>query len=338
MQILVSGVAGFIGSFLAEALLLQGHQVYGIDSVNDYYDTSIKYDRLKKCGITPGTYGQIVSSDIYPSYQFQQLDLCDKENLNAVFQNNKFDCVINLAAQAGVRYSLKNPHAYLESNIIGFLNILEACRYYSCARLIYASSSSVYGNDTDIPFKETARVDHPVSMYAATKKSNELMAYTYSYLYQIHTIGLRFFTVYGPYGRPDMAPMLFAKAIDRNEPIHIFNNGNLSRDFTYIDDIVKGITTIVAQPEKARKEVAEIPAVIYNIGHGSPIKLLDFIHLLEKHLGKEAQKEYVGMQPGDVYQTWADTTRLKEDYHYIPATSLEEGIKKFADWYKTYYK
>ena len=304
MYIFITGTAGFIGSFLAETLAKRGHEIYGIDSINDYYDVNLKKARLEKSGIHTLSHKQEIFSDTLPGYRFRQMDLCDKKELDTIFQNHHFDCVINLAAQAGVRYSLQNPEAYIQSNVVGFLHLLECCRQYQCPRFIYASSSSVYGNSTQVPFNEAERVDQPVSLYAATKKSNELMAYTYSHLYAIQTIGLRFFTVYGPYGRPDMAPMLFANAIRNNKSIRIFNAGN--------------------------------PAVVYNIGRGSPVQLMDFIHILEKNLGKEARKEYVSMQPGDVFQTWADTTKLNQDYGYTPATSLEDGIQKFTEWFKTF--
>lgn len=336
MQVLVTGSAGFIGYHLTKALLTQGIKVYGIDSLNDYYDVNLKIARLKESGIPfDGEQTEYLSGD-FPDYRFRQLDICDKKELENLFQLHHFDCVVNLAAQAGVRYSLTNPDSYVQNNVVGFLNLLEMIRKYECPRFVYASSSSVYGNSQEVPFKEDARVDHPVSMYAATKKSNELMAYTYSCLYKIQTIGLRFFTVYGPWGRPDMAPILFARTIAANQPIRVFNNGNLSRDFTYIDDIVEGVVKIVLQKEMVREDTPGVAATVYNIGHGSPVKLMDFISILEKNLGKTAQKEYVEMQPGDVYQTWADTTRLKTDYGYLPATSLEEGIRQFADWFKNY--
>lgn len=335
MQVLITGSAGFIGFYLSKALSSLGIQVYGIDSLNHYYDVRLKHARLKECGIIAEEYGKEINSALYPDYTFCQLDLCDKEKLEKIFASHSFDCIINLAAQAGVRYSLTNPDTYVESNVVGFLNLLELCRKYSCPRLIYASSSSVYGNSKEVPFREDARVDHPISIYATTKKSNELMAYTYSWLYKIQTIGLRFFTVYGPWGRPDMAPILFARSILQNIPIKIFNNGDLSRDFTYIDDIIAGIVKIVKHRELMREDTPGVPAVIYNIGHGAPVQLMDFIHLLEQNLNQKARKEYVGMQPGDVYQTWADTGKLKEDYNYIPDTSLEEGIKLFANWFKT---
>lgn len=336
MHVLVTGSAGFIGYYLSKALSNQGIDVYGIDSLNSYYDVALKQARLKECGIQIKEYGKECNSTIYPNYRFRQIDLCDKEALVNLFRENHFDCVVNLAAQAGVRYSLTNPETYVESNVAGFLNLLETCRKQECKRLIYASSSSVYGNTGEVPFKESARVDHPVSIYAATKKTNELMAYTYSWLYRLQTVGLRFFTVYGPFGRPDMAPILFARSIRENKPIRVFNNGNLSRDFTYIDDIVEGIVKIINRPTLVREDTPGVPAVVYNIGHGSPIQLMDFIRLLENNLGQIAQKEYTGMQPGDVYQTWADTTKLREDYGYTPTTSLEEGIRLFAEWFKTF--
>lgn len=337
MQILVTGAAGFIGYFLSRVLAEQNIDTYGIDSVNDYYDVSLKKSRLQSCGIQAAGYNQEVVSTFYPSYKFRQLNVCDRENLDKLFQTHAFGCVIHLAAQAGVRYSISHPETYIENNIAGFLNVLELCQKYQCSKLIYASSSSVYGNTSEIPFREDAWTDHPMSIYAATKKSNELMAYTYSSLYQMPTIGLRFFTVYGPYGRPDMAPMLFAQAIRKGEKIKIFNQGNLSRDFTYIRDIVEGIAKIALTPGIKRKDHAGVPAVVYNIGHGSPVHLMDFIELLEKNLGKTALKEFVGMQAGDVYQTWADTTKLQTDYGYTAATSLEEGIRHFTAWFKTFF-
>lgn len=336
MQVLVTGNAGFIGYHLSRRLAEEGMEVYGIDSMNDYYDVALKKARLEESGIVAGEYGREYRSERYAGYRFRQIDLCDREALEALFREHRFDCVVNLAAQAGVRYSLTHPETYVQSNLVGFLNLLEQCRRRECRRLIYASSSSVYGDTEKVPFREEVVVDHPVSLYAATKKSNELMAYTYSRLYGMQSIGLRFFTVYGPWGRPDMAPMLFAHAIRKGEPIRIFNHGNLSRDFTYIDDIVDGILRIIKRPEVIREETPGTPAALYNIGHGSPVPLMDFIRLLECQLGKEAVKEYVDMQPGDVYRTWADTTRLEKDYGYKPSTSLEQGIKQFIKWFKTY--
>lgn len=336
MQVLITGSAGFIGFHLAKVLCTEGFAVYGIDSLNHYYDVNLKYARLKECGIQTPEYGREYVSSLLPGYRFRQTDLCDKETFETIFKENRFDCIVHLAAQAGVRYSLSHPDTYIESNVVGFLNLLELCRKYGNKKLVYASSSSVYGNCQDVPFKESATTDHPVSLYAATKKSDELMAHTYSRLFGIETIGLRFFTVYGPWGRPDMAPILFAEAIRSGKTIKVFNNGNLSRDFTYIADIVAGISQIVKREELVREDLPGIPAVIYNIGHGSPVRLMDFIHLLELHMGREAQKEFVGMQPGDVYQTWADTTKLQEDYGYAPTTSLEAGIPEFVNWFNTF--
>lgn len=337
MQALVTGSAGFIGYHLSKSLLTKKIEVFGIDSLNDYYDVSLKKNRLRECGIRTGVYGEERESEYYSNYKFRQIDLCDRKSLEELFQSHDFDCVINLAAQAGVRYSLTNPHAYADSNVTGFLNVLECCRQYRCPRLIYASSSSVYGNSTEVPFREDAKTDRPVSVYAATKKSDELMAYTYSYLYRIQTIGLRFFTVYGPWGRPDMAPMLFGKSILEDRPIRIFNNGKLSRDFTYVEDITEGMMAIINHPGPVREDTPGVPAVIYNIGHGSPVNLMDFIGLLENQLGRTAQKILVEMQPGDVYRTWADTTKLQNDYQYRATTSLEDGIRKFATWFKQIY-
>lgn len=333
MNILISGTAGFIGFYLVKRLLNDNHTIYGIDSVNNYYDITLKEERLRACGIENYEYGKEIKSEIDSRYTFCQMDLCDTERLTKLFATHRFDCVVNLAAQAGVRYSLTHPESYVQSNIVGFLNLLEACRKFQCLKLVYASSSSVYGNNHSVPFREDDQVDHPISIYAASKKSNELMANTYSYLYKLQTIGLRFFTVYGPYGRPDMAPILFANAITNDKEIKIFNNGHLSRDFTYIDDIITGMEKIITTPGMKREDFPGTPATIYNIGRGEPVKLMDFIHVLEKNLGKEAKKVFMEMQPGDVYRTWADTTRLQKDYNYTPAISLETGIQRFAEWF-----
>ncbi len=331
MNILITGSAGFIGYHLVKRLVNSPHQILGIDNINAYYDINLKYARLADCGIQNVISGKWIQSKKYNNYEFIQGDIADKEQIDTIFGKQNFDLVINLAAQAGVRYSISNPYEYAHSNLMGFLNLLEACRNFSCKRLIYASSSSVYGNTRQVPFQESQQVDHPISFYAATKKSNELMAHAYSHLFHFQTIGLRFFTVYGPWGRPDMAPMLFADAIARHKTIKVFNYGNLYRDFTYINDIIEGIVNIIHQ------EPADDQAHIYNIGRGKPIKLLDFIDTLEKAFGAVTPKEYVEMQQGDVSITYADTTLLEKDYNYCPCTDLEEGIHKFTKWYRSYY-
>lgn len=347
MKILVTGTAGFIGFHLAKALLERGEEVIGIDNINDYYDVELKYSRLAETGIQRKdiVYNTSVRSSNYPGYQFFQLDLADKDKLEQLFASQKFDKVINLAAQAGVRYSLENPQAYIDANITGFLNILECCRYNKIKHLVYASSSSVYGNNSKMPLSTSDRVDHPISLYAATKKSNELMAHTYSHLFGIPTTGLRFFTVYGPYGRPDMALFLFTKAIIAGQPIQVFNKGEMKRDFTYVDDIVGGITRVLDHTPLPAKENITDPSVsktapykIYNIGNSSPVRLMDFIEAIETKLGIEAIKELLPMQPGDVPMTWADTSDLKANLDYRPDTPIKEGVSKFIDWYKSYYK
>lgn len=334
MKILVTGAAGFIGFHLVKRLLERGDEVVGIDNLNDYYPVSLKYARLKECGIDEDLIVQehTVISNKYEKYRFIRMDITDKESIHNLFRKEQFDAVMNLAAQAGVRYSIENPYAYVQSNVVGFINLLEAARYNSIKHFVYASSSSVYGGNTKTPFSEEDRVDNQVSIYAATKKSNELMAHVYSKLYKLPTTGLRFFTVYGPWGRPDMAPMLFAKAILAGQPIKVFNNGNLSRDFTYIDDIVEGVVRVIDKiPEK------EIPAEVYNIGCGHPVQLMDFIHTLEECLGKRAQMEMLPMQKGDVYTTYADTSMLEKEIGYKGKVLLLEGITKFIRWYKEYF-
>ena len=334
--ILVTGAAGFIGFHLCERLVKQGHRVVGLDNINDYYAINLKYDRLKELGISRTAaerFDAMVSSDTYGKlFQFIRLNLEDRNALPKVFEAHQFDSVCNLAAQAGVRYSIENPEAYIDSNITGFLNVLECCRHHSISRLVYASSSSVYGNSDAVPFEENAIVDHPISLYAATKKSNELMAHSYSHLYNIETIGLRFFTVYGPWGRPDMALFLFTDAILNDQPIKVFNNGNLSRDFTYIDDIIKGVENTLL---KASKE--EELYKLYNIGNSQPIQLLSFIEAIEKSTGRTTERIMMPMQAGDVNQTWANVERLKTDYDYQSSTSIETGVEAFVDWYKLYY-
>lgn len=331
MKILITGSAGFIGFHLVRYLVDFETNIVGIDNINDYYDVNLKYDRLKECGIEVKQGKDFNYSTIYSNYKFIKGDIADKKLIDILFAEEKFDLVINLAAQAGVRYSIENPYAYASSNLMGFLNILEACRNYHCTKLIYASSSSVYGNSDDIPFQESQNVDSPVSFYAATKKSNELMAYTYSNLFGLDTVGLRFFTVYGSWGRPDMAPMLFAKEIISDGCIKVFNQGDLSRDFTYIDDIIVGIYKVVNNIDDIKG------ADIYNIGHGVPVKLLDFIKILEKTLGMSVRKKFVGMQDGDVKITYADTNKIARKFGYVSTTALEEGIMVFAEWYKKYY-
>ncbi|MDR9449550.1 MAG: NAD-dependent epimerase [Psychroflexus sp.] len=332
--ILVTGAAGFIGCHLSKKLLDQGHQVIGLDNINGYYSVQLKLDRLKQLGVDEVAEGELVSSATYSNqFQFIKIDLENRNELNSLFNRFKFDVVCNLAAQAGVRYSIDNPNVYVDTNVVGFMNLLECVRHSDVKKLIFASSSSVYGNNKNTPFKTTDQVDHPVSLYAATKKSNELMAYTYSYLYNIQTIGLRFFTVYGPWGRPDMAMFLFTDAILNNKPIKVFNHGNLSRDFTYIDDIVNGVEKTLLQEQPDQKNYS-----LYNIGNGSPVQLMDFIKAIEKSTAKIAQKEMLPMQPGDVVKTWADTTNLERDYNYTPNTSIREGVDNFVAWYKDYHK
>lgn len=348
MKILITGTAGFIGFHLTEKLLKRGTQIVGLDSINDYYDVNVKYGRLERTGIEKNKieYNKLIQSSVYPNYQFIQLNLEDKINLNKLFTEQKFDKVINLAAQAGVRYSLTNPDAYIDSNIVGFLNLLECCRHHSIQHLTYASSSSVYGLNENQPFSTKDNVDHPVSLYAATKKSNELMAHTYSHLYKIPTTGLRFFTVYGPWGRPDMALFLFTKAMFENKPIDVFNFGEMQRDFTYIDDIVEGVIRVNDNPPKENPDwnpnsddasVSSAPYKIYNIGNNNPVKLMDFISALEKKLGKTAVKNMLPIQPGDVPSTYADVHDLIRDLDYKPETTIQEGIDQFVDWYKEFF-
>lgn len=333
-KILVTGAAGFIGYHLCKKLISIGHEVVGIDNINDYYDVNLKFGRLKQLGVDKDiSWNECYESSLHSNFHFIKMDLTDRVNLPELFKTNKFDAVCNLAAQPGVRYSLENPMAYVDSNLVGFVNLLECVRHYSVKRLVYASSSSVYGLNKKVPFSVNDNVDHPISLYAATKKSNELMAYTYSHLYNFQTVGLRFFTVYGPWGRPDMAMFLFTDAILNDKPIKVFNNGNLSRDFTYIDDIVKGLVATIENKNK-RTEIYSL----YNIGNGSPVKLLDYIEEIERATGKIAIKEMVPMQPGDVEQTWADTKDFYQDYNYKPATNIQKGIEKFVAWYKEYYK
>ena len=343
-KVLITGTAGFIGFHLANALVLKGFEVVGLDNINDYYDVNLKYGRLNESGINKELieYNIGLKSEKFDNYKFIKLNLEDQENIYSLFRNEKFDLVVNLAAQAGVRYSLENPHAYINSNILGFTNILEACRHNSIQHLVYASSSSVYGLNTKMPFSTSDNVDHPISLYAATKKSNELMAHTYSYLFDLPTTGLRFFTVYGPWGRPDMALFLFAKAILEGKPIDVYNYGNMQRDFTYIDDIVNGIVKVLEnKPLKKVKiknpSVSIAPYKIYNIGNSTPVKLNDFIEAIEKALNKKAERNLMPIQSGDVEKTWADVTDLIDDMEYKPATDIDKGVKEFIQWYKYFY-
>lgn len=348
MKILVTGAAGFIGFHLASRLIKEKYQVVGLDNINDYYSTDLKYDRLAELGIPKDeiTEDTIIESRIHDQFTFIKADLEHKSVIDDLFREEKFDVVINLAAQAGVRYSLKDPYRYIESNITGFLNLLEGARHHSLKHLIYASSSSVYGANTNMPFSTRDNVDHPMSLYAASKKSNELMAHTYSNLFEIPTTGLRFFTVYGPWGRPDMALFLFAEAMLKDEPIDVFNHGKMERDFTYIDDIVEGITRLIPKPPSPNSDWSGnnpdpassfAPYRVFNIGNSNPVKLMDFIGEIEKQLGIRAQKKMLPMQPGDVPKTWAD---VEDFYHYTdfrPQVGIEEGIRNFIDWYKSYY-
>ncbi|MEG1867091.1 MAG: NAD-dependent epimerase/dehydratase family protein [Bacteroides sp.] len=330
MKILVTGAAGFIGSYTVKALLHRGYEVVGLDNINAYYAVDLKYARLADVGIARTAVQEkvLVRSSLYSSYRFVQLDLVDREALDALFASESFEAVINLAAQAGVRYSIENPIVYVESNVMGFLHLLENCRRYPVKHLVYASSSSVYGLNKKVPFAETDLVDTPVSLYAATKKSGELMAHAYSALYGIPTTGLRFFTVYGPWGRPDMAPYLFMKAVMNDRPIQVFNHGRMKRDFTYIDDVVEGVMKVVEHPF-----AQAIPYRIYNIGNSSPVELLHFISVIEQVTGKKAVKQMANMQQGDVVCTYADTARLQRDFGYHPSIPVEEGIRRFYQWY-----
>jgi len=348
LKILVTGTAGFIGSHLAIKLLERGDEVVGLDNINDYYDQNVKYGRLQRSGIIDSLedgkdipYGKLITSNTNSNYKFIKLNLEDKEAMMQLFQKEKFDAVCNLAAQAGVRYSLTNPDAYMDSNIIGFMNILESCRHNNVKNLSYASSSSVYGLNEELPFSTTHNVDHPISLYAASKKSNELMAHTYSHLFNIATTGLRFFTVYGPWGRPDMALFLFTKAALEGNKIDVFNNGEMLRDFTYIDDIVEGVIRVIDNPPSKLTPSHDSLTPnykIYNIGNNNPVKLMDFIEAIENKLGKKIEKNMMPIQAGDVPATYADVSDLVEDLGYKPATPIQEGIDKFVDWYLEFFK
>ena len=332
MKVLITGTAGFIGMHLALNLSNQGYEVIGLDNINSYYDVNLKFARLTEQGIKKESilYNKMIEGK--KGIKFIELDLQDAGNLQALFAKQSFDYVINLAAQAGVRYSITNPRNYIDSNISGFFNLLEASRNFPIKHLIYASSSSVYGNIAKVPFDESSSTEEPISFYAATKKTNEIFAHTYSHLYNIKTTGLRFFTVYGPWGRPDMAMFIFTDSIINNRPIDVYNNGQLSRDFTYIDDIVKGICEVLEKTEN------NIPYEIFNIGKGSPVNLMDFIFEIEKQLGKKAIINYLPIQEGDVLATYSNTDKLNKAVGYQPNTTIKEGIKKFITWYKYYYK
>jgi UDP-glucuronate 4-epimerase len=341
MKILVTGAAGFIGYHLAKRLAVENNDVICIDNINEYYDINLKLGRLKELGFDYSPYNLssvsgIVKSVVYHNLWFAKLDLINRNDILSLFENHNFDVVAHLAAQAGVRYSLVNPNAYIESNIQGFLNLLEAIKQYPVRHLIYASSSSIYGIDSDLPFRENNAADHPVSLYAVSKRTNELMAHVYSHLYNIRTTGLRFFTVYGPWGRPDMAPFIFTKSIIEDKPINVFNNGEMKRDFTYIDDIIEGIIQVMRCPPPPPSPNAAANTV-YNIGNGKPVELMDFIHSLENILGKKAVIHYAPMQQGDVPATWADCSALERDTGYCPGTPLDTGIKNFVAWYKRFW-
>jgi len=333
VKILVTGAAGFIGFHLTKALLLQGHVVVGLDNMNDYYDVRLKQARLA-----------LIESD--NQFQFIKADLSDRAMIEQIFEEGQFDAVINLAAQAGVRYSIENPHSYIDSNVTGFLHILEGCRHHKVGHLIYASSSSVYGLDEAMPFQESQSADHPLALYGATKKANEMMAHSYSHLYGLPTTGLRFFTVYGPWGRPDMALFLFTKAIFDGKPINVFNHGKMVRDFTYIDDIVEGIVRLVDKPAVSNDDFNPLspdsgsspaPYRLFNIGNSQPVALMDYISALEKAIGREAKKNFLPMQAGDAKATNADTTRLEEWVGFAPSTSVEDGVERFVAWYREFY-
>lgn len=333
MRILVTGVAGFIGMHVAKRLLADGHEVIGLDNINEYYDTRLKLARLAHIG-SPG------------QFHFHKLELADRNTVTSLFGETQPEIVINLAAQAGVRYSLENPHSYIDSNLVGFTNILESCRKFKVGHLVYASTSSVYGMNEDMPFHEGQNTDHPLTLYSATKKTNELMAHSYSHLFGLPTTGLRFFTVYGPWGRPDMAPMLFVDAILNRRPIKVFNHGQMKRDFTYIDDIVEGVVRTAMKPAVPNTDFdikapdsgsSKAPFKVFNIGNGQPVPLIEFINALEKALGQTAEKDFMEMQPGDVIETFADTNRLADWVGYRPKTAINVGVNAFVEWCHSYY-
>ena len=346
-RILITGTAGFIGFHLVRSLLRSDYDIFGLDNINDYYEVDLKYGRLAETGITRDhiVYNRMVPSKLSDRYYFIRLNLEDKENILALFERYRFDVVVNLAAQAGVRYSFTNPDAYIGSNVEGFLNILEACRYHPVKHLVFASTSSVYGLNREMPFTVHQNVDHPVSLYAASKKSNELMAHSYSHLFGIPVTGLRFFTVYGPWGRPDMSLFIFVKHILEGKPINVHNEGRMERDFTYVEDIVEGIRRVMeVVPEPVATEelmldpaISTAPYRIYNIGNNKPVKLMDFIHAIENTLGMKARMNMIPIQPGEVEKTWADVQELIRNFDYSPSIPIEEGVRKFIDWYRSYY-
>ena len=342
MKILVTGAAGFIGSRITHLLALRGDEIMAVDSINDYYDIQLKHGRLEDMGFVNEEkeyqwHTEYHSSSL-PNLHFIRLSLDDKESTDQLFTSGNFDMVVHMAAQAGVRFSVTHPYAYLASNLTAFLNILEACRHHPVQHLLFASSSSVYGMNTKVPFSEDDKTDTPISLYAATKKSNELMAHSYSKLYHIPVTGLRFFTVYGPWSRPDMAPMLFAKAISKGEPINVFNNGDMIRDFTYIDDVANASMRCLDRPPTPEDCPEEVPFRVFNVGCSHPVKLMDFIHEIENAMGRKAQMVMKPMQQGDLYQTYADTTKLEREMGYKPETTLHDGIAQFIAWYQNYYK
>lgn len=348
MKILITGTAGFIGFHLARRLVQKGFEVVGLDNINNYYDVNLKYERLNESGIVKEeiVYNKLVKSRRLPRYQFIQLNLEDEKNLELLFKKENFDCVCNLAAQAGIRYSILNPKTYIQGNIVGFYNILECCRTYRIKHLVYASSSSVYGLNETMPLKTSQGTNHPISLYAASKKSNELMAHTYSHLFNIPTTGVRFFTVYGPWGRPDMAYFLFTKAILEKDSIKVYNHGNMLRDFTYIDDIIRGLELIISQPPSGNENWdgmnpnpsnSKAPYKLYNLGNSKPIKLLDFIEAIERELKVKANKQYLDLQPGDVLATYADVSDLVKDFDFKPKTALSYGIQQFTSWYIKFF-
>jgi UDP-glucuronate 4-epimerase len=346
-KILVTGLAGFIGYHLSKMLVDRGDHVIGIDIINDYYDRNLKFDRLATLGLFPEKTNQKIKSKTHPNLSFYQTDICKGELVDQIIEEHKPDVIVNLAAQAGVRYSLVNPKAYIDSNINGYFNLINSAKTHNVGHFVYASSSSVYGLNKKMPLSVSDNVDHPVSLYAATKKSNELIAHSYSHLYNLPTTGLRFFTVYGPWGRPDMALFLFASAILENRPIDVYNYGKMQRDFTYIDDIVKGVIRVIDNPpsgdlnwdgEQPNPATSRAPYRVFNIGNNKPVLLMDFIEIIEEELGKKAKKNLMEIQPGDVEGTWADVTQLNNILNYNPSTDLRVGIRNFLNWYKEYYK